>query len=94
MGVEAGRFTLDDVDFNVYAPIMVIMFAVIGWIVATGVAKTQFVRGLDILIYGPYLIYLGMKKTYTFTVAEKVFLLFIGTTIISYNLRNLLGSSV
>jgi len=82
---------MDDIDFNVYIPIMVIVFAIIGWIAATGFSKGQYVRIIDILLYGPYLVYLSMKKTYTFTVAEKIFLLFLGTTTVTYNLRNFLG---
>jgi hypothetical protein len=86
-----GLPTIDIIDFGIYFPVMIIIFAMFGWIIATGIAKTQFIRLIDIIIYGPYLIYLATKQTYTFTVAEKIFLLFIGTTSISYNLRNLIG---
>jgi len=82
---------MDMVDFAVYAPIFVMIFAVIGWLAATGVEKTQYVRLIDVFLYGPYLVYLAMKQTYTFSVGEKIFLLFLGTTTVSYNLRNLLG---
>ena len=80
----------DAIDFAVYAPFLVILFAVIGWLSATGFAKGQYVRILDILLYGPYLLYLACKKNYTFSVGEKIFLLFFGTTTVSYNLRNFL----
>ncbi len=82
---------LDSVDFRVYFPIFVVVFAVIGWLAATGVDKTKYVRLLDVFLYGPYLVYLAMKQSYTFSIAEKIFLLFLGTTTVSYNLRNLLG---
>ena len=82
--------TLDSVDFVVYLPIFVVVFAVIGWLAATGVEKAQYVRLVDVFLYGPYLVYLAMKQTYTFSVGEKIFLLFFGTTTVSYNLRNLL----
>jgi len=81
----------DAIDFAVYAPFLVVLFAVIGWLSATGFGKGQYVRILDILLYGPYLLYLACKQTYTFSVGEKIFLLFLGTTTVSYNLRNFLG---
>ena len=67
------------------------IFAAIGWYTATGFGKGQYVRLLDIFLYGPYLIYLATKTTYTFSNPEKLFLLLLGTTTISYNLRNYLG---
>jgi hypothetical protein len=70
--------------------VLAIIFTIFGWYMATGTQKTQFVRLFDIFIYGPFLIYLSMKTTYTFSFLEKVFLLFIGTTTVSYNLRNFL----
>lgn len=82
---------MDQVDFQIYVPIFVILFAIIGWLTATGLGKGQYVRILDILIYGPYLVYLAMKQTYTFSIHEKLFLLFLGTTTITYNLRNFIG---
>jgi hypothetical protein len=81
---------MDVVDFAVYFPIFVVVFAVIGWLAATGVEKTPYVRLIDVFLYGPYLVYLALKQTYTFSVGEKIFLLFLGTTTISYNLRNFL----
>jgi hypothetical protein len=81
---------MDEVDFKVYAPVLVITFGIIGWLFATGISKTQYIRIVDILIYGPFLIYLSLKKTATFSIFEKVFLLFLGVTTISYNLKNFL----
>ena len=66
---------LDAVDFKLYMPILIVIFAVIGWFAASGFGKGQYVRILDILIYGPYLVYLAMKDTYTFSLLEKFFLL-------------------
>ena len=83
----------DSIDFAVYLPIFIVVFAVLGWLAATGVEKSQSVRLIDVLLYGPYLMYLAMKQTYTFSVGEKIFLLFLGTTTVTYNLRNLLGGS-
>ena len=64
---------------------------IIGWFSATGFEKGQGVRLVDIFLYGPYLIYLGMKPTYTFSLIEQVFLLFFGSTTITYNARNYLS---
>lgn len=83
---------MDSIDFKIYTPFMIIIFGAIGWLLATGVQKTQYVRLVDILLYGPYLIYLSLKKTYTFTYLEKIFLIFFGATTITYNLRNLIGN--
>jgi hypothetical protein len=82
---------LDAVDFKVYFPLFVILFLVIGWLLATGLDKGQYVRLFDVLLYGPYLMYLATKDSYTFSMTEKMFLLFVGTTTVSYNLRNFLG---
>lgn len=71
--------------------IFTILFFAIGWFFATGFGKGQYIRILDIVLYGPYLIYLGFKNTYTFAPWEKIFLLFLGSTTITYNLRNFIG---
>ena len=64
---------------------------VLGWVFATGTGKTQWVRLIDILLYGPYLIYLSQQsETYRISKGEKLFLLFLGATTITYNLRNFL----
>ena len=81
---------IDAIDFKLYTPILILIFAVIGWVAATGLGKGQYVRNLDILIYGPYLIYLAMKDTYTFSLLEKLFLLLFGVTTVTYNLKNFL----
>jgi hypothetical protein len=72
----------------IFAIVVVSFF--IGWFSATGFGKGQYVRLIDIFLYGPFLIYIGMKKTYTFSLIEQVFLLFLGATTITYNARNYL----
>jgi hypothetical protein len=67
-----------------------IAFAIVGWVLATGTSKTQGVRLVDIFIYGPYLTYLAFQEEYVFSMAEKIFLLFLGATTVSYNARNFL----
>ena len=65
--------------------VLLIIFFMVGWYMATG-SKTPLVRLIDVVIYGPYLVYLSFQ-------AESVhsyMLGFIGMTTVSYNLRNLL----
>lgn len=81
---------LDNLDINKYFPILVIAFAELGWILADGRSKTQFVRLIDVILYGPYLAYIAYQKEYIFSNLEKIFLLFLGITTITYNARNML----
>ena len=67
-----------------------IPFALIGWYTADGNNKTQYVRLFDIFLYGPYLTYLAFQKEYVFSLVEKLFLLFLGLTTITYNAKNYL----
>jgi hypothetical protein len=67
-----------------------IIFIIIGWIAANGESKSQYVRLIDVFIYGPYLTYLAFQKEYVFTILEKVFLLLMGMATISFNARNYL----
>ena len=78
-------------SINQYFPLLIILFFIIGWILATGTSKTQYVRIIDVLLYGPYLMYLAYQREYIFGTIDKLFLLFLGTTTISYNLRNYLA---
>lgn len=71
--------------------ILIVLFFSIGWFSATGFGKGQYARILDIVLYGPYLVYLGFKNTHTFALWEKILLLFLGSTTITYNLRNFIG---
>ena len=70
--------------------VLSIIFSLLGWILANGNSKTQYVRLVDIFIYGPYLTYLSFQTNYTFTIIEKIFLLFLGITTITYNGNNYL----
>ena len=67
-----------------------IIFAILGFYLANGNSKTQYVRLLDVFIYGPYLTYLSFQTNYTFNIVEKIFLLFLGITTITYNGKNYL----
>ena len=73
--------------------LLYIIFAILGWALANGQSKTQYVRLVDIFIYGPYLTYLSFQTNYTFTIIEKIFLLFLGVTTITYNGKNYLKLS-
>ncbi len=75
---------------NKILPYSIILFSVIGWMFATGSGKAQWVRVVDVLLYGPYLLFLSFQNSYSFSTAEKLFLAFIGATTVTYNLRNFL----
>ena len=70
--------------------VLSVIFSIIGWFMANRESKTQYVRLIDIFIYGPYLTYLAFQKEYTFSIVEKIFILCLGTTTITYNGRNYL----
>ena len=73
--------------------LLTVVFLIVGWFLATGAGKTHWVRLVDILLYGPYLIYLSQQsEEYIISNREKIFLLFFGATTITYNLRNYLQS--
>ena len=70
--------------------VLSVVFAVIGWYLANGESKAQYVRLVDVFIYGPYLTYLAFQDKYVFNIIEKIFLVFLGITTITYNYRNYL----
>lgn len=70
--------------------VLSIVFSIIGWLMSNGESKTQYIRLIDIFIYGPYLTYLAFQKEYIFSIFEKLFILFFGITTITYNGRNYL----
>ena len=72
-------------NFNI---ILIILFGILGWYLATGTSKTQWVRLVDILLYGPFLLVLAMKEPFTLTEPQRLLLLFLGATTITYNARN------
>ncbi len=68
-----------------------LLFLAVGWWMATGSSKTQWVRLVDVFLYGPYLVYLSAQEgAYEFSIIEKTFLLFLGATTVTYNARNYL----
>jgi hypothetical protein len=87
-------YNLDNLDKEKQIPYLIIIlsiiFAILGWKLSDGNSKTQYVRLVDVFIYGPYLTYLAFQKEYVFTMVEKIFLLFLGITTITYNGKNYL----
>jgi hypothetical protein len=73
-----------------YYYLLVLIFLAIGWTTANGESKTQFVRLLDVFIYGPLLIYIGFDKSNNLNEIIRIVLLLMGATTISYNARNFL----
>ncbi len=78
---------------NLILIICSIGFAIIGWFSASNRGKTQYVRLIDIFIYGPYLTYLAFQESYILSMFDKLFLLCLGITTITYNGRNYLAES-
>lgn len=70
---------------------LVVIGLILGYITTTGV-KSQWVRLMDIFIYGPLLIWAGSTqiKDGKYSDFIRVMLIFFGATTISYNLRNYL----
>jgi hypothetical protein len=62
--------------------ILIIIFLILGWMTNIDIQK---LRLIDVIIYGPILLYSGFIIENLFL---KIMLLFIGSTTISYNLRN------
>jgi len=73
-------------DLTAIDCIVIIVFWIIGWISANGEDKAQYVRLIDVFIYGPFLIILGLG--FVDRPIIKYGLLWIGVTTISYNLKN------
>lgn len=65
--------------------ILVIIFSLVVGFIATNGYKAQIVRVIDVLFYGPFLIYVGSQFDNLYT---RYFLFFMGATTISYNLKN------
>ncbi len=66
--------------------LLIVLFGLYGWWMARGV-KTQWVRLLDVFVYGPFLLYIAFKSEAWY---EQLGLLFLGATTITYNARNFL----
>jgi hypothetical protein len=69
---------------NKFLFLLIVPFFLIGWYFSHGV-KTQWVRLIDVFVYGPFLIWLSTQSAEWYIILT---LLFLGTTTISYNLRN------
>jgi hypothetical protein len=71
--------------------LLVIISLIIGYKFSYGI-KSQFVRLIDIFVYGPILIYLGTLVYYTPSITNNktfgLITIFMGSTTISYNYRN------
>ncbi len=72
---------------DLFVIILIITSLAIGWITTSG-AKSQNVRLIDIFIYGPLLIYIGLNQPDMFS---KCVLIIFGGTTIGYNFKNYLA---
>ena len=61
-------FLNTDIDTDKQIPYLLIIlsisFSILGFYLANGNSKTQYVRLLDVFIYGPYLTYLSFQTNY------------------------------
>lgn len=69
---------------------LILIFFAIGWVSANAEEKTQIVRLVDVFIYGPALIWIAFVYQGQGEAWVPYFLLFLGATTVSYNLRNYL----
>ena len=68
--------------------LVLLLSLLVGWYAASGKGKHQWVRLLDVFAYGPLLLlfaFLPHSLTYKWV---PYFLIFLGATTITYNLRN------
>jgi hypothetical protein len=67
---------------------LTILFFVIG-LLFTGEKNTQFIRIMDVFIYGPALLYVAYKGIKKEDITNELYylLIFMGATTISYNLK-------
>jgi hypothetical protein len=72
-----------------YELLIIFISAIVG-IIATDGKKTQFVRLIDVFIYGPVLIYIGFYGVEYYL--YRYILLILGTTTITYNLKNFISN--
>ena len=70
--------------------IILLIFLLVGWITADSHEKTQFVRLLDVFVYGPILIYIALDSSNNLNNIFKIILIIMGATTISYNAKNFL----
>ncbi len=60
-----------------------ILGLIIGWVTTTGF-KSQTVRILDVIIFGPFLLYAAIRPS----LWTGLLLIFIGTSTMAYNFKN------
>lgn len=74
----------------IYLFLLIIVSFIIGWFSSSGI-KSQLIRLLDIILYGPILIWISTKIETTWI---QILLVIMGATTMSYNARNLNYNSV
>jgi len=70
-----------------YIVLLIIISFMFGWY-STGGQKSQWVRLGDIFLFGPFLIWVGLRENIPWI---KLVLIILGTTTIAYNLRNFIA---
>lgn len=75
---------------NLVDIIIIIISGLIG-IYSTSGVKSQFVRLIDVFVYGPFFIWLGFARSKNYI--EKTSLFFVGATTLTYNLKNYIAEA-
>ncbi len=73
--------------------LMAVAAGAIGWILAPERSKAQWVRLVDVFVYGPFLLALAVLPALTAQPWATMMLIFIGASTITYNGRNWLSLS-
>lgn len=66
----------------------------VGWILAPGSSKAQWVRLLDIFVYGPFFLVIAFWPALATAPWASILLIIIGATTVTYNGRNWLARSL
>nr|QBK86139.1 MAG: hypothetical protein LCMAC101_07340 [Marseillevirus LCMAC101] len=69
--------------------LLIIVSLAVGWYSTRGY-KSQWVRLGDVIFFGPFLIWLGLREEVLWI---KLVLIILGTTTLAYNLRNFIAQS-
>lgn len=68
--------------------LMAVAAGAIGWILAPGRSKAQWVRLLDVFVYGPFLLAIAFWPALAAAPWASILLIIIGATTVTYNWRN------
>lgn len=71
--------------------LMAVAAGAIGWILAPGRSKAQWIRLVDVFVYGPFLLTIAFWPAIAATPWATALLIFLGASTVTYNGRNWLS---